>query len=268
MAAGEADELRPFPLTSWGLVGRANREHGAGGREALGALLVRYQPALRARLVVERRIPPDVANDLLQGFITDRVIAQNLVARADREKGKFRTLLLTALDRHVVDQFRAATARKRTSGRAPVPLEAAAGVRDPSPGATPGAAFDVEWAKQVIAEAVDRMRAECHAAGRADLWGVFASRVLHVAVDGAEPLPYDRLVERFGFATPVQAANALVTAKRMFARALRSVVARYAGDACEVDREVEELRGILAGRGAESRGETNGGRGGARPGAD
>ena len=70
-----------------------------GRREALGVLLRRYVPALRAHLVVQKRVPRDAAADLIQGFVCDKVVEQGLLAGADRCKGKFRSFLRTALDR-------------------------------------------------------------------------------------------------------------------------------------------------------------------------
>ena len=69
--------------------------------------------------------------------------------------------------------------------------------------------------------------------------------VLDPALDGSEPEPYDRLIKRFGFASPAVASNALVTAKRMFERNLRAVVGEYAGDNSDVDREIAELRAAV-----------------------
>jgi hypothetical protein len=53
-------------------------------------------------------------------------------------------------------------------------------------------------------------------------------------------------MRRIGFKTPLQASNALVTAKRMFERQLRSVVAEYAGDESEVESELMDLRRIFS----------------------
>ena len=59
-------------------------------------------------------------------------------------------------------------------------------------------------------------------------------------------MPYLALVERFGFASPAQASNVLITANRMFARNLRAVVAAYEFEEGNVDREIAELRSVLA----------------------
>jgi hypothetical protein len=107
-------------------------------------------------------------------------------------------------------------------------------------------AYDVAWARRVLDEAVQRMRAECAASGREDVWGMFECRVLGPVAEGTEPADYEELVRRFGFQSPSQASNALVTAKRMVARSLRSVVAEYTRDAAEVEAEIQDLHRILA----------------------
>ena len=73
-SAGES--LGPFPVTQWSLVDRARRKDGSGFHEALTVLLRRYLPALRAHLVIEKRMPLQRAEDLLQGFVTDKIIEQ------------------------------------------------------------------------------------------------------------------------------------------------------------------------------------------------
>ena len=73
-----------FPATHWSLVRRA----GSAGDEsqALDELLRIYLPALKAHLVGRKRIAPDRAEDLLQGFILSKVLpeAQAVVDRAER----------------------------------------------------------------------------------------------------------------------------------------------------------------------------------------
>jgi hypothetical protein len=59
-------------------------------------------------------------------------------------------------------------------------------------------------------------------------------------------------VERFNFATPSQATNILVTGNRMFLRALKSVVGRYAKDGQAVEEELLDLQRILSSSGARS----------------
>jgi hypothetical protein len=115
----------------------------------------------------------------------------------------------------------------------------------PSPCAASDA-FDVAWARGVIAESLRRMRCQCEMSGRSDLWGLFELRLADPILNGSEPVGYEQLVERFRLGSPAQASNLLITSKRMYARVLRAVVAEYAGNAEEIESELQELKAILA----------------------
>lgn len=235
--------MRRFPVTQWSLVARAGLASVDSRREALGVLLRRYQPALRAHLVVQKRVTPEAADDLLQGFICDKVVEQGLLAAADRGRGRFRNFLLTALDRYVIDHARFDAAKKRSPGDTAFAdlqrIETAAATPEPSE------AFAVAWAREVLAEAVRRMETECIGGNRPDLWAVFRCRVLEPTLTGAAPVPYADLIARFGFRSPTQASNVVITSKRMFERVLRQVVGEYAEDESQIDREIQELRAVL-----------------------
>jgi DNA-directed RNA polymerase specialized sigma24 family protein len=237
-----ASQLGPFPTTRWSLVALAGQDEGPQ-RQVLGEFVKQYLPALRAHLVLGKRIAPQQAGDLLQGFLCDKVVQDRLIAKAVQGKGRFRWFLRTALDHYIVDVIRQETAQKRApqEKRVLLPDEPAG----PETRVEPSDHLDVVWARQVIQSALHQMEAECTASERPDIWGVFESRIL-ASVDGAEPLPYDRLVERFGLASPVQAMNLLITARRMYERNLRAVIGEYVKDPGEVDAEIRDLAQILS----------------------
>ena len=91
------------------------------------------------------------------------------------------------------------------------------------------------------------MEAECTARHCLDRWGVFKARLLDPLLDGAEIPAYADMVTEFGFQSPAQASNALITAKRQFDRILREVVAEYAGARADVEEEIRELKLSLSG---------------------
>jgi RNA polymerase sigma-70 factor (ECF subfamily) len=244
MAADRYTGPQRFPTTSWSLVALAGKGDHQACREALGQLLARYLPALHAHLVYSKRLAPDRADDVLQDFVANKILERALIARADRDLGKFRTFLLTALDRFLLNWIRDAGAKKRGAGEGSEALGKRADLLSSNIQARD--AFDVVWARGVLAEAIRRMRNECEAAGRLDVWGVFECRILAPILEGAEPADYRELVRRFGLRSPSQASNVLMTAKRMYGRVLRGVVGEYARDAQEVDEEIGELRDILA----------------------
>ncbi len=225
------------------MVGRAGDTEGSTQRLALGQLLQIYLPALRDYLVRVRHVQLAEAEDLVQAFISAKFLEKNLATGADPARGRFRTLLLKSLDRFVISERRKASALKR-GGRQPSALDAAE-IDPPDPGEEPSSGFDVAWAQALLAEVIRRMQAECEESGRPELWGVFECRVLQPILQESEPTPYDELVRRFGFQSPVQASNVLVTAKRTFDRLLRTAVSEYATSAAEVDEEIRDLRVIL-----------------------
>jgi len=233
-----------LPATRWSLVAQAGHADPQAKREALEALLPKYLSALVAHVQYRWRSPKDQAEDMVQGFFANVILEKELIASADQRRGKFRTLLLTALDRFVSNQFRDQRAQKRSPAAGSVrPLDE----RLPAGKAVPDSsmAFDVQWARTVVAEALQRMRGECRASNRMDVWDVFQCRVVGPLMEGAAVPDYREIVQRFGFQSPSQASNVLITGKRMYARLLKDVVAQYAGG-CDSESEIRELRAILA----------------------
>ena len=241
-----AEGFHLFPTTHWSLVIKAGADPSVAQREALGNLLRQYEPAFRTFVVARYRLSPDQADDLIQGFIVDRLLERNLMAGAQAARGKFRNFVMTALERYALDGFRRASAQKRQGDRSAVDVQQFQDqLRGQSAADDPAAAFDASWASEAVRQAVQRMR-ESTEPNRPDLWGVFADRVLGPAFDGSQPTAYAELIGRLGFADEGQASSALKTAKRIFARCLRGVVAEYAMTTDEVDREVDDLRAALA----------------------
>ena len=88
---------------------------GAGddtaAREALAALCRSYWYPLYAYARRRGHLPHD-AEDLIQGFF-GQFLEHNWVARADQQRGRFRTFLLTALDRFLANEWDKIRAIKR-----------------------------------------------------------------------------------------------------------------------------------------------------------
>ena len=233
-----------LPLnTRWSLIARVREEDPEGPRHELHALIIAYWPALRAHLIHKKGIEADRAEDLLQGFVSDKILEKDLIAKADRRKGKFRTFLLTSLDRYVIGQHRWQTAAKRAPGRPIVDIDDhgdTANVKRPGP-SDPS---DVAWARTVVAQAIDLMKAECDQAGLDEVWGVFDARILGPLFREVKPVSYPKLIERYGFRSYAVATKTATKGKRMYAECVRSVVARFVIIA-DVDDEIAELRRIL-----------------------
>jgi len=233
-----------FPTTHWSNVHQAAATRMPAARDCLGELLQRYAPALRAHLRLTRRIPPGEVDDLLQGFITSKILEKGILGLADRQRGRFRTFLMTALDRFIIDCWRARRSRGQCADQTEL-TTALADLPDDCPGPTNH--FDLVWARSVLEETLSRTREYFNSIGSDDLWRALESRVLIPIFEGVPPPPYEQFVEEFGYATATQACSAVVTARRALSRILREIVGQYTVDEEQTDEEIITLRRILCG---------------------
>jgi RNA polymerase sigma-70 factor (ECF subfamily) len=236
-----------FPATRWTLVGRAGGSDVDAQPIAIAELVRMYSPALRAHLLQSLRYDEDRADDLLQGFLADKVLQQRLIGHADPKRGRFRTFLLAALDRYVVDAHRHRAARKRSPRGDMFDIDDhrdTLASRNGTGASTD--AFDLAWAREVLGEVLSTMRAQCEQTNRLDLWDVFEARYLKPAIEDVEPEPHESIAKRLNLESPKTAANLLVNAKRQFTRVFKQVVKRYAASEAEVRDEVADLWRIFS----------------------
>lgn len=241
-----ADTPQQFPLTRWTFVEYAAQPDHPAQARALADILTQYLPALRTFLAAQFRMDEHQAADLLQTFVLEKVIKAEVLAKAERQRGKFRTFLLNTLSNFVISELRRANAQKRSPREGSVSLDELVSECVEFAVEPRSASFDTIFARQVIQEAVQRMQRQCEESGRVDVWGVFRSRLLDPIFEQTEPADYEELVKRFGFQSPGHASNVLITAKRMFARVLRSVVAEFVESDTEIEAELAELQTILS----------------------
>ena len=241
------EQTRAYPPTHWSLVDRAASGSPETGGKALDELLRKYRPALLSHLRYAKRLQPELAEDLLQGFIQDKILVGDILKQADRNRGKFRTFLLTSLNHYIISEGRKREAHSRSPGRgALVALDAVADHLE-EPGQPSAAAFfDLAWIDAVLHKALDQLKAECMASDKRHYWDLFEDRLVNPLLLGVPPSPYDELAARLSFDSPIQASNALITVKRMFRRSLQSVIREYAGSQQAVDEETADWHAILA----------------------
>jgi len=237
-----------FPTTRWTIIENAGASDETA---ALNDLLKIYLPALTIHLMTSWRMPKEQAQDYIQGFATDKVLRAQLLSRADRTRGRFRNFLLTSLENYVISVMRKEQSRQRAAAKSGV-LPPVDGPRGASPETKD--AFDIILVNQMIDEALKRMKAECRQSKRDAIWALFDGRVLRPLLHGENPAPYATLVKQLGFKSPVQASNALITAKRMFSRFFREVFAQYEQSGSRIEDEITAVRNLLKRYGLDSAG--------------
>jgi DNA-directed RNA polymerase specialized sigma24 family protein len=227
-----------FPTTDWSMLAHAADDQAACQRLSLDQLLSRYLPPMRQYLLARRRVSAQHVDDLLQTFITERVMRDGLLKRADRSRGKFRNLLVRALTNFQIDLHRREQAYR--GGASILQLSDDPGVAV-DPGGDPARIFDRLWGEHVMAEALERTRVRLVTTNRAAVWEVFNRRML----DHSSGSDYQELALEFGFANPTQASSALLTAKRIFSRQLRTILGEYGGQNANVEEELHDLKKIF-----------------------
>jgi hypothetical protein len=242
--AMEAEPSNNFPSTIWTEVTQAAGISDASVA-ALESLLKQYSLPLEVHLSLRFGVTKDQAADWLQSFILQRVLLGNMLNRASKNRGKFRTFLLNALDNFVVSELRRQATLRRSPTGGTIPLDE---IAEPfGSGHGSNGEIAAEWAREVLAKTLERMQAECGAKGCMGRWGIFKARLLDPELEGTKAPAYEELVTRFGFRSPAETANALITAKRQFDRLLHDVIADYAGGPAEVEEEIRELKRALSG---------------------
>lgn len=232
----------PFPNTHWSLVRRAGWSEGESRTSALRTLLNRYWPALNSYLVYVKRLRGEEAEDVLQSFVADKFLEQAFIKHADERRGRFRTFLLACLNNFYASRQRSEGLRW-TEGLDGSNVSERAVVSERQ---TQAIQFEAAWARALVRDVLKRMEEECIGNGRGDVWRVFEGRILRDLFSASEAVPYEQLAMELRLESPSQAANLLVTGKRMYARLLREAIAEYERDESAQEAEIDELCAILA----------------------
>jgi len=232
-----------WPSTHWSMVGRLGSDGVEERRNALTSLVQTYSPVLRRHLLFRRGIHRNHVDDVLQEFLLSKVLEKSILQLAEGGRGRFRTFLATALDRFAINYLRDQNAAKRGANRRRSIEEDDADALEEEP--LPDV-FDVAWARQVLGRAIRQMRLKCTQSERQDIWGVFRGRILLPSLGRAAPVPFEELVEDYRLRSAAVAWSLLITANRMFARSLRSVIGAYDHGNADVEDEINDLRKILS----------------------
>ncbi|MBS1856951.1 MAG: sigma-70 family RNA polymerase sigma factor [Acidobacteria bacterium] len=229
-----------FPTTRWTLVVAAGDPHRKEARSALVSLCENYWYPLYAYLR-RRGYPADQAQDLTQEFFV-RVLEGRYLDRADPEKGRFRSFLLTSLKFFVSDEGDRQRARKRGGGTV-VRLEFTSGEeryqREPAHHETPEWIFERRWALSVLDRVVGKLRDEFVRHGRAEHF-----ERLKVFLLGQSDAPYADLAREIKTSEGALKV-AIHRLRKRYRELFRQEIADTVADPSEVESELRYLAGVL-----------------------
>jgi RNA polymerase sigma-70 factor (ECF subfamily) len=238
---------RTFGATCWTAIESIASKDDAGSRALVGDFLKAYWKPVYCYLR-HKGHNSEQAKDLTQGFFHEVVLGRGLIQRADRTKGRFRTLLLRALDRYLVSVHRKETAQKR------IPEQKLISLEDSTFGELPEEAgnlnsdevFHYTWVCELLDRMIEQVEAECHRNGMAVHWNMFNDRVLHPILTYAEPLSLEELCRKYGINEATKASRMIFAVKRRFQAAAKRLLRESVASEQEIDEEMLELMKFLA----------------------
>ena len=142
---------RTFGATHWTAIEAIGSKDDARSRALVCDFLRAYWKPVYCYLR-RKGYDNEQAKDLTQGFFHEIVLGRKLIQRADHMKGRFRTLLLTALDRYITSVYRKQTAQKRIPKDKLVQLEhtGPADLPEPIQELTSEESFNYAWVSELL----------------------------------------------------------------------------------------------------------------------
>ena len=238
---GATSERHWFATTHWSVVLSAGNIQASQASEALEKLCRTYWPPLY-NYVRHQGYGPEDAQDLTQAFFA-KLLEKNFWARADPQKGRFRSFLLTALRHFVNDERDRARTAKRGGGVSFISFDEGSG-EGPSfkldSNLSSEQQFDRQWAATVLEQARAKLREECIASGKSELY----ERVNLLSDQPEKAATYADVARQLGMS--VSAIKSAVSRLRArYGALVREEVANTVFSPAELDAEIAYLLSVV-----------------------
>jgi len=239
MPGASKQESRPrtdFTETQWSLIAAAGDQSSPRAAAALDALCEAYWLPVYA-YVRRRGYSAHDAEDMTQGFFK-RLIEDNSFARADREKGKFRSYLLGGINHFLADEYDKKLTIKRGGQHVIQSLEQAEEKYNQvaSSDTTPEKAFDRRFGLVLLERAVKRLHDEVRASKKEPSFRLLKKFLTN------EPNPgdYEKVARKL--VVPLDRVPVLVfRLRKEFSQAVRAELAQTVSRKADLEEELRHL---------------------------
>ena len=233
---GGTDETNRFKATRWTLVNQTRDPEER--KVALAELCQIYWSPLYDYV---RAMGKDhhEAQDLVQGYF-GQLLERGDFEKAEKERGKLRCYLCTAVRRYVIGEDRREKRLKRGGKIEFISMDMDEAEREfllePCEDETPETYFDRRWASKLLATAADVLESEYEAKGHADQ---FAEMVPYLSLNAAGE-KYAEIGARIGL-THGAVGMGVYRLRQRYKEIVRQNVRDTLADPSQVDEEIDHL---------------------------
>jgi RNA polymerase sigma-70 factor (ECF subfamily) len=227
-----------FVTTHWSLVLSAQEKDSPGSFEALEALCRAYWYPLYAFARRQGQRPHN-AQDLTQEFFA-RLLKKDYLKSAVREKGRFRTFLLTAFKRFLADEWDRQHAQKRGGFATIVSIDQELAesrfAAEPAHRLQPDVLFDRQWAVTLLERVMARLQEEYLNSGRVRLF----EHLRHCLADDESGLSYAQIAAEMNL-TEAAVKMAVHRLRVRYREIIHGEIAQTVSSPSEVQEEIRHL---------------------------
>jgi len=236
-------ETPQFRTTHWSVVLQAGQENDLGQRQrALELLCQAYWYPIYA-FVRRRGHPVHDAQDLTQSFF-EQLLERKTLAVADRERGRFRTFLLAALNNFLINEARDARRLKRGGGAEIMSLDVELAEQrlsvEPATTATPERVYEQQWVSVMLQRVLNQLQAEAALEGNAER---FEQLQIYLVADRST-ISFQDMAAKLGV-TEAAVKGVVRRLRSRYRELLRTEVAQTIGNSSDVEDEIRYLMSIF-----------------------
>jgi len=235
-----------FQTTHWTVIQEVHAGDEDRVQQVIGDLLTDYWKPVYC-YIRRKGYGNDTAKDLTQGFFQEVVLGYELIQRADASKGRFRTLMLTALDRYLANVHRHQTAKKRIPSDRLIPLEklGPGDLPEVPQDMTSEESFNYAWISELLDKLVSEVEMDCRHRGMTVHWNLFWERIIRPVLEDRGPPSMAELCAKHGVKEAPKASNMIFAVKRRFQAVLKRHIRQSVASDEEISQEMSELASFL-----------------------
>jgi RNA polymerase sigma-70 factor (ECF subfamily) len=233
---------RAFPVTQWAQIINFKMSHEDQRALIINELLKRYWKPIYCYLR-RKGYDNETAKDLTQGFFMEVVLARHLVQQACQARGRFRTFLLTAIDRYVIDLHRYETTNKRKPDRQIFKLDDLdyGNLPTVSMDSNPEQSFNYAWISDLLDRIFAKVKHELLDTDMQTHWNVFEEKILKPIINSSKPPSLKEICAKYGIRDEKTASNMIITVRRRLRKSMERHLRQYAQSDSQVEKEIYEM---------------------------